>query len=152
MSDQFERTQQSPLASSVTLIEQLLKEWNIVPADIKSPDKNLWYLVQGSANFQIELFKYNKGGTVGEVDCVEVGGIIMKLPKDNLLPLYKKLLVLNSSGVGCYFAIRGELVMLLATRELAGLDFQELKTMVNEVRIYSDYWDDILMMDFGGTK
>jgi hypothetical protein len=152
MPEEFERSETTPLKQTIDMIETMLKDWNIDPAQVKDKERNMWYLVQGSAKFHIELFKFNKGPQIGEVDCVEVGGIIMKLPQDNFLPLYRRLLDLNSSSVGLYFAIRRDLVMLLATRELAGCDAAELKTMVDEIRYFSDYWDDILMEEFGGTK
>jgi hypothetical protein len=152
MPEEFERSETTPLKQTVDMIETMLKEWNIDPAQVKDKERNMWYLVQGSAKFHVELFRFNKGPQIGEVDCVEVGGVIMKLPQDNFLPLYRRLLDLNSSSVGVYFAIRRDLVMLLATRELAGCDATELKTMVDEVRYFSDYWDDILMEEFGGTK
>ena len=91
-------------------------------------------------------------GTIGDVDCIEIGGIIMKMPEDNFLPLYRRLLELNSTSVGVYFAIREDLVMLLSTREVTGMDYNELKTLVDEVRLFADYWDNILMDEFGGKK
>ena len=145
MLDKFTRSNASPADATIQLIEKLLKDWDIDPVKVKDKEKNMWYLVQGSADFHIELFKYNKGGDQGEVDSIEVGGIIMKLPQDNFLPLYRRLLELNSTTVGVYFAIRGDFVMLLATRECQGLHYEELRTLVDEVRHFSDYWDDILM-------
>ncbi|MBN1413354.1 MAG: YbjN domain-containing protein [Spirochaetales bacterium] len=152
MPEEFKRTEAAPLDETIQMIEKMLKEWNIPPESVKDKQKNMWYLVQGSASFHLELFKFNKGPELGEVNCVEVGGVIMKLPQENLLPLYRRLLELNSSAVGLYFAIRRDLVMLIATREIAGMDFGELKTMVDEVRYFADYWDEILMKEFGGTK
>ena len=152
MSEEFQRTETTPVDGVVAMIEKLLKEWNLDPAAVKDKDRNLWYLAQGSAKFHIELFKFNKGAQIGEVDCIEVGGVIMKLPQENFLPLYRRLLDLNSTAVGLYFAIRKDLVMLLATRELKGLDEDEFRLMVNELRHFADYWDDLLMKEFGGTK
>lgn len=152
MPEEFERKEIAPKQATIDMIENMLKEWNIDPATVKDQKREMWYLVQGSAKFHIELFKFNKGPQIGDVDCVEIGGIIMKLPQDGFLPLYRRLLELNSTSVGVYFAIRNNLVMLISTRELAGIDFNELKTMVDEVRYFSDYWDDILMEEFGGTK
>lgn len=148
----FGRNESTPLESSIKMIEKLLKDWNLDPDKLKDKKKNLWYLTQGSARFHIELFKNDKGEKYGVVDCIEVGGMIMKLPEDNILPLYRKLLELNSKSVGIYFAVRGNLVMILSTRECEGMDENELKIMVDELRFFADYWDDILMKEFGGTK
>lgn len=148
----FNRKSSDSLGDAIKMVEKILKEWKVDPATVKAKDADRWYLVQGSADFHIEFFKYNKGGEKGEVDCVEVGSVIMKLPQENFLPLYRRILELNASGVGCYFGIRKDLVMLLSTRELTGLDYVELKTMVDDVRIYADYWDDILIKEFGGSK
>jgi hypothetical protein len=152
MAEEFERKEITPKQATIDMIEKILKEWNIDPAQVKDQKREMWYLVQGSAKFHIELFKFNKGPKIGDVDCVEIGGVIMKLPQDNFLPLYRRLLELNATSVGVYFAVRNNLVMLLSTRELEGIDLSELKTMVDEVRHFSDYWDDILMEEFGGTK
>jgi len=148
----FGRNESTPLESSIKMVEKLLKDWNLDPDKLKDKKKNLWYLTQGSASFHIELFKNDKGKNHGVVDCIEVGGMIMKLPEDNILPLYRKLLELNSTSVGIYFAVRGNLVMILSTRECEGMDENELKIMVDELRFFADYWDDILMKEFGGTK
>ena len=118
---------------AIQIIEKLLKDWNIPPETVKDKGgKNIWYLKQGSADFHIELFTLNKGEGYGIVDCIEVGGTIMKVPQANVLPLYKKLLEMNSTAVGIYFALRwtpkGDgLIMLLSTREVAGIDYNELK-------------------------
>ncbi len=152
MAEEFQRTESTPVGGVVTMIEKLLKEWNLDPAAVKDKDRNLWYLAQGSAKFHIELFRFNKGPQIGEVDCIEVGGVIMKLPQENFLPLYRRLLDLNSTAVGLYFAIRKDLVMLISTREIKGLDEEEFRLMVNELRHFADYWDDLLMKEFGGTK
>jgi len=152
MSEEFKRTETTPVQSTIAMIEKLLQEWNLDPAAVKDKDRNLWYLAQGSAKFHIELFKFNKGPQAGDVDCIEVGGVIMKLPQENFLPLYRRLLDLNATAVGLYFAIRKDLVMLLSTRELKGLDEDEFRLMVNELRHFADYWDDILIKEFGGSK
>ncbi len=148
----FGRNESTPLESSIKMVEKLLKDWNLDPNALKDKKKNLWFLTQGSAKFHIELFKNDKGKNHGVVDCIEIGGMIMKLPEENILPLYRKLLELNSTNVGVYFAVRGNLVMLLSTRECEGMDENELKIMVDELRFFADYWDDILMKEFGGTK
>ncbi len=152
MPDEFKRTEATPVQSALDLVEKLLGEWKIPPESIKDKERNLWYLVQGTAQFHIELFKFNKGPQIGDVDAIEIGGTIMKLPQDNFLPLYRRLLELNAGAVGCYFAIRNNLVVLLATREVTGLDYAEFKTIVDAIRYWSDYWDEILMQEFGGTK
>jgi hypothetical protein len=152
MADELQRTESTPLAGTVAMIEKLIKEWNLDPAAVKDKDRNLWFLSQGSVKFHIELFRFNKGPQIGEVDCIEIGANIMKLPQDNFLPLYRRLLDLNAAGVGLYFAIRKDLVMLLSTRELKGLDEDEFRLMVNELRHFGDYWDDLLMKEFGGSK
>ena len=152
MSENFTRSESAPLKDTIDIIEKLLNDWKIDPASVKDGNRNAWFLEQGSAKFHIELFQFNKGADIGEVDCIEIGGIIMKMPEDNFLPLYRRLLELNSTSVGVYFSIREDLVMLLSTREVAGMDYNELKTLVDEVRLFSDYWDNILMEEFGGKK
>ena len=61
MAEEFQRKEMAPRQETVEMIEKVLQEWNIDPATVKDQAKDIWYLKQGSANFQIELFKFNKG-------------------------------------------------------------------------------------------
>jgi hypothetical protein len=56
MPEDFERTQSAPIQSAIDMVVKLLNEWKIPPDSIKDKEKNLWYLVQGTAQFHIELF------------------------------------------------------------------------------------------------
>jgi len=120
------------------------------PDEIKDKNADCWYLKQGSSNFSIELFEFEKEGA--KIPLIEIRGEIMKIPENKKLEFYEKLLRLNGSGPGPFFGIRGEFVFLFATRETENLDYKELKSLVNDVRFYSDYFDNMLKEEFGENK
>lgn len=57
-------------------------------------------------------------------------------------------MLLNSSAVGYWWAVREERLMLLSSRELSGLDQAELITMIENIRFYADFFDDVLKSKF----
>jgi hypothetical protein len=153
MADNYERLVSKPGQSVIGLIEKVISEvtaGSVSAADVKDPAKNIWYLKQGSANFDIELFDFKRGDQ--NIPFIEVRGIIMKVPEGDNSALHKHLLTLNASGPGTFFCLRNDLVILAYAREVEGLDYVELKTTVDDIRYFADYWDDILMEQFGGSK
>lgn len=128
------------------MIEEIIKGWNIDPKTIYNPDYKVWYLVQGSANFEVGFFSYNK------TDYYYVASSIVKLPQENLLPFYRRLLELNDFYIGSKLSIKGDQVWLLGQRECEGMDIGEAKRMIDNVRIVADDLDDRLIQEFGATK
>ncbi len=77
---------------------------------------------------------------------------IVKLPNDNLLPFYRKLLELNNYYTVIKLSIKGNQVWLLGQRECKGLDEVEAKRLIDNVRLVADDIDDKLMKEFNASK
>lgn len=136
---------------AVQMITDLIKEYGIKEEDCKDQSgKDVWYFVQGSANFQIELFLHDKGNE--KVQAIEIAAIIMKLPEEEAKKnaLYQRILEMNSTSCGVWFGVRNNLLMLLSNREVEGLDMVELRHSFDDIRLYADYFDDVFKQEFGG--
>jgi len=128
------------------IIESIIKEWKLDPNKLYNPKQRTWSLVQGSVKFFITIFNL-KG-----IDYIEIAASIVKLPDDNLLPFYRKLLELNDYYIGIKLSIKGNQVWLLGQRECKGLDKGEAKKLIDNVRLIADDIDDKLMKEFSATK
>lgn len=128
------------------LIEGIIREWNVDPDSIYNSQNRVWFLVQGSANFEIGFFNY------ADRDYFYSASPIVKLPQENLLAFYRRLLELNDYYIGTKLSVRGNQVWLLGQRECEGMDKGEAKRLIDNVRITADDLDDKLMNEFGATK
>ena len=132
---------------------QLVRTWMAAQNEdeTRALDKNqkyLWWFSEGSANFYIHIFAYDKGNS--QTDAIEVGSPVMLLPESvsKKTALLDYVMLLNSSAVGYWWAVREERLMLLSSRELSGLDQAELITMIENIRFYADFFDDVLKSKF----
>jgi hypothetical protein len=129
-----------------SMIEEIIKEWNIDPATIYNPESQAWFLVQGSTRFEVGFFNYNNK------DYFYVASPIVKLPEENLLPFYRRLLELNDFYIGVKLSVRANQVWMLGQRECDGMGKSEAKTIIDDVRLLADDLDDKLINEFGATK
>jgi len=99
----------------------------------------------------------SRGSATIGINVIEDQGVllflsrIMKVPGDNQLGFFRKLLELNylatSDGA---FALERETdtVCLRALRSVAGLDYEEFEDMLHTVASVADEWDDKLLEEF----
>ena len=74
---------------------------------------------------------------------------VAKLPKENLVGLYRYLLEKNHGETSQgRFSIQEDTVLLSAMRYAAGLDKVEIGTLVMDIGGASDHFDDILGKEF----
>ena len=124
------------------MINDFIASLGIDPEQCRRRPRQLWSLYKGSALVYIEIFKADN------MDFIEASSPIMKMPSRNLLIFYRKLLELNFQLLGVKFLVRDEWVYLSENRQLKGMDFDELKTMVERVGSFADQWDDPLIEEF----
>ncbi len=139
-----------PKETAVQMVKTLIKDWGINEEEaIDQNNPHLWWFVQGSAHFHIQVF--SEEGPNGMKDAIEVGATIMELPADDTkkIALYEHVLNMNNTAIGVWFGIRNGKLLLLSTREITGLDGVELRTMADDVRLYADHFDDIFIEKFG---
>ncbi len=130
------------------MIEEIITDWDLDPEMLYNPEIKSWSLVQGSADFFITLF------TVDNIDFFEVAASIVKRPDDDAdqLPFFEKLLELNDFYIGVKLSIKDNQIWLLGQRECEGMDKQEARNMIDNVRLIADDIDDKLMEEFGVKK
>ena len=136
---------------AIELVRQLITHWGLKEEDcVNKENKELWHFTQGSVSFHIEFFKFNRSDT-DSIDGLEVGSALIPIPEDKGKrdALYEHVLNMNSTSCGVWFAKRNNLLILLTSREITGMDFNELKTMADDVRFYADYYDDIFKKEYG---
>ena len=129
------------------MIEDIVKSWNLNPQEIFDANLNVWRLVQGSAYFDIGIYNFQNGG-----DYLVVSSPICKIPANNLLAFYRRLLEMNDTMLGVKFSVQGNQVWMLAQRECEGMDIGEAKRLIDNLRFFADEVDDELMNKFGATK
>jgi hypothetical protein len=123
----------------------------LTPDECYNADGKYWSLRKGSADIFISLF------IIGEGDerewYIEFSSPVMKLPSQNLLPFYRRLLEENAKWVATRFSIRDDTVWLDITRELAGMDYDECWRSLTRIGDVADGLDGALMEEFavGGT-
>ncbi|OGF62578.1 MAG: hypothetical protein A2Y62_11745 [Candidatus Fischerbacteria bacterium RBG_13_37_8] len=124
------------------MVNDLIGSFGVDPEKCRHRPRNLWSLYKGSALIYIEIFKADKD------DFIEASSPIMKLPSRNLLAFYRKLLELNFQNLGVKYFVRDDWVYLAENRQLQGLDYDELRVMVERVGGFADQWDDPLIEEF----
>ena len=145
----FGGKQPGALKAVVRLVESVIEELGIPPAEAHIPSKEgpLWGLMKGSAEVYVSL-------TEGEDQpYFHVFSPVMPLLEENLAPLCRRLLELNCDELtGAAFGMRGDRVVVCADRPVSDLDRSEVKEMIVRVGTYSDHYDDMLVAEFGGRK
>lgn len=109
-----------------------------------------WGLLRGSAEVMVFL---NPARDDKEDNYLRVVSPIVRLPTENLLPFYRRLLELNAKDLyGVAFGIINEDVVLVAERGTKDLDRGEVDDMLRNIGAAADHYDDKLVKEFGGRK
>jgi Putative bacterial sensory transduction regulator len=147
----FGDKQESNLKSCQKMIESVIKELGLDPDGSKlegdDPKRTGWALKRGSAAVYVFLQQGD------DANFLQVVSPVMKLPDQNLLPLYRRLLELNAEKLcGVAFGIKGEDVVLTTDRDTTDIDRSEVQAMITLVGQYADHFDDELVAEFGGVR
>ncbi len=102
-----------------------------------------WWLSKGSALIYIFVNEYSNMNTV------RIVAPILRLPSENLLPFYRRLLELNFTIANCAFAIDKDVVVLMKERAVSGLDSAELSLDMDLLSDQANLFDDKLSHEFG---
>jgi hypothetical protein len=136
---------QKPLAEYAKVIDDVLKEFGLDECRADLSDGFGWTLQRGSAVIFIGLSK----NSVIEEETIKIFSPILKLPKQNLLPFYRRCLELNDCLVGCALAADDNGVLIVTERPVLGLDKAEIIHMILNVGMASDGLDNRLAEEFG---
>lgn len=139
---------ETPLQRHQRQIEDILKTLEMKPEDhrVELDDENelAWVVGRGSIRAGIRIFWDAEGG----IGWFSVEAPLVRLPDDNLLPFYRKLLDLNGEYPGVTLQTRGDVVYLDCGRPLDGLDPTEAEEILHRVTGIADELDDLLAEEF----
>jgi hypothetical protein len=146
----FDNSQESNFHDCAQMVESVLHGRGLNPEScrIENEDGPAWGLQQGSA----EIYIFLSSGDDGE-NYIQVVAPVMVPAADTVGQLMQRVLELNAEELtGAAFGLRGTEIVLTADRSTTGLDPVELEEMLKRVGSYADYYDDILTVEYGGTR
>jgi hypothetical protein len=146
----FDNTQESNFNACVHMVESILqgRGLDLGESRIENEEGPAWGLNQGSA----EVYIFLSQGERGE-NYVQVVAPVMTPAPDTFQQLMLRVLELNANELtGAAFGLRGSEIVLTSDRSTTGLDRVELEEMIKRVAGYADYYDDILTVEYGGTR
>jgi hypothetical protein len=129
------------------IIGKVISDLGLNPDECYNQEGKYWSLCKGSADVFVSLFILGEGEDAEWY--VEFSSPVMKLPSDNLLPFYRRLLEENAKWVATRFSLRDDTVWLDTTRELAGIDYDECYRSLTRIGEVADQLDDELRKEFG---
>ena len=132
------------------LIEEALDDlgWDSYEARTK---KNIWYVARGTARIMIILHEDEDGDLANS--HLFIRSFIAKLPKNNLVGLYRYLLEQNSvNTLYTHFALQEDSIWLQAIRSLEDIDLNEIAKLIGIVSSLADRYDNYIIKEFGATK
>jgi Putative bacterial sensory transduction regulator len=146
----FDNAQEANFKACAHMVESVLQERGLDPAQsrIASEEGPAWGLQQGSA----EVYIFLSAGDDG-TNFIQVVAPVLVPASDTFNELMRRLLELNANELtGAAFGLREDEVVLTADRSTLGLDRVELEEMLKRVASYADHYDDILTVEYGGTR
>ena len=147
----FGEKRETNFKSTQKMIESVIRDLGLDPDGSRletSEDGRLaWGVRCGSAAVYVFLQEGDKE------NFIEVLSPVMKIPEQNILPLYRRLLELNAEELtGAAFGVKGEDVVLMTDRSTTDLDRTEVQSMITLMGEYADRYDDELVGEFGGLR
>ena len=139
------------IQKATEMINDFVTSKGISLSEVYNPEQKKWSLKRGSASVQILLLSIPVGNGVIR-EFVQAASPIMLIPKGKELEFYRRLLELNDVKLGVKFSIQkgGEQVWALAERDLIGIDYPEMVTLLEDLAFWADELDDILKNEFAG--
>ncbi len=129
------------------IIRETLQELGLVPDECYNKDDNYYSMSRGSADVFISLFTIERPDEPPEW-YVEWSSPVFKLPSENLLAFYRRLLEENAQRIAVKFSIKEDTVWLEITRELNGVDTKECFRNLTRIGDTADELDDLLRGEF----
>lgn len=129
----------------IQLIEAFLRSVGLNPKEqrLTNPNTLGWLIIRGSAKVFILIGHDNDEITL-EIVCP-----ILHIPSQNILPFYRKCLEINRYLTGCALCVNEDQVLLVSGRNVQGLDYKEVETMIHYAATAADGLDNKLAEEFG---
>lgn len=131
------------------MVGKMLAEIGLTHEDCYISDGDYWELRKGSATVYISFFTIEHEDDETEW-YMDISSPVIKIPSDNLLAFYRRLLEENGNRIALKFSLREETVWCEVTRELQGITFEEAFRNLIRVGEVADEVDDIFHAEFFG--
>lgn len=136
------------LENAYLLVENAIRKMGVDPALCKSDKPGQYNMVQGSAKIWIDVWHVERENRA----YFQVMSPIMVLTNvTNKLGLYEELLKVNDTLYNVAFTIYDNFVWLKSTREVQGLDEDEVIAQIRRIGTYGDQYDDIFKQKYDST-
>lgn len=134
-----------PIQHYYAMVDQVLTDLKINPADARGEAPGQWNLRHGSAAVWVDVFQSkDKDGNLIQSGYLQVLAPVCDVPVNNQHIFTKELLEINHSLYGVGFTIYKDKAYIKAIRELQGLDSSEVRATLDRVGIYANDYDDKL--------
>lgn len=146
----------------VKQVEDMIKEYlvkiGLKPDECYNSENKAWYWFRGSA--KVEAFiSETKISDIESRYFLRIYSGIMKVPQNNQLAFYRRLLDLNDTSLGMKFSTMNDWVYITTERNIIGIDYAELSYTIYNLELWADQYDDKLKTEFpdganpgGGTN
>lgn len=129
------------------MIKQYLQQIGLKPEECYNEKNNAWYWFRGSA--KIEMFiSESKVTDIDIRQYLRVYSTTMKVPQNNQLAFYRRLLDLNDVSLGMKFSTYNEFVYITTERNIKGMDYDEMTALVYNLELWADQYDDKMKAEF----
>jgi hypothetical protein len=134
------------------MIDAYVAEIGLSKEQTYNAEKGAWYWVKGSA--RIEVFIQEISFDTHSRYYLRVFSPIIKVPPQNHLNFFKKLLEINDSKLGVKLTLLPGSDQVYATfeRDIKGIDYEELATCIADLEWWADELDDELAAEFAGGQ
>ncbi|HET8962467.1 MAG TPA: YbjN domain-containing protein [Chitinophagales bacterium] len=134
-------------------VKEFIKGVGIDPATCWNAQNQAYYLYKGSA--RIELFISSHAQPDGSTrHFLRIFSGLMLVPTANREKFYRRCLEVSDQSLGVKLTVRPDATpdndWLYATyeRDISGMDFDETKTCIEDMALWSDWLDDTLQKEF----
>ena len=134
-----------PIQHYYSMVDEVLNDLKINPADARGEHPGQWNLKHGSASVWVDVFQSkDPQGNLIPGGYLQVLAPVCDVPVNNQHIFTKELLEINHSLYGVGFTIYKDKAYIKAIRELQGLDKSEVRATLDRVGIYANDYDDKL--------
>ncbi|TAH26695.1 MAG: hypothetical protein EAZ07_03305 [Cytophagales bacterium] len=134
------------------MVDTYVKEIGLTKEQTYNKEKKAWYWVKGSARIEVFIQEINFDTHVRSY--LRIFSPIIKVPEDNQLAFFKKLLEINDSKLGVKLSLLPGSNQVYATfeRDIKGIDYEELAICIADLEWWADELDDELAAEFSGGQ
>jgi hypothetical protein len=130
----------------IELVDSFLESWGLDPTEVKDEDgaRPLWAFQSGSAQIEMSLTELTSGEP-----SLEIWSPLVYVPERNRQALFEYLLRENVHLSDVAFAVEGDQVVIVASRDADEVSPETIKRLVTRLANAADEFDDELSKLFG---